>query len=239
MANTKTPNDALRIVEKLPPFRSQQMNTSAFQIEAVNEAARRMWNDHEWRVSLAELPPFYLTPGEPDVSPLAAPIPLDFNYLEDAWLAFSSGGETIGLQTSQNLQRTRIESRPERLAYNPELDRWRVWPSPSSAYTSPECHVEGRYKKNPPVWDNGDWATKVLPWDDRFFRVYRKCLEYTILDFLGNPAAGQVQFVNGRQSYSGKLAEYHDALAEALDFENQHGGEVQVSPEGGSIGSGF
>lgn len=234
MAKTKTPNDALILIEKLPLFK--QATSSSYAVDAINEAARRMWNDHEWDVSLASLPPFYLTPGEADVSALSAPVPSDYAYLEDAWLSSAAGGETVPLTVGQNLTKTRIESTPQKITYTPETDQWRVWPAPASGWSSPDWQIEGRYKKNPPVWDNDDWAIKVLPWDDRFFRVYRKCLEHTILSILGRPEAGQVQFSNGRSAYTGKLAEYKDALHEALEWENAHTGEIEISPEGGSLG---
>ncbi len=235
MAITKTPNDALVILRKQSRFKD--LADGSFAVAAINEAANRMWRDYEWPESLGEVPPFYLTPGESDVNPIAAPIPTDFAYLRDAWL-LNPQGNMFELDVGRDKPRSMIESTPECVSYVPELRRWRVWPAPSTAYTAPLWQVEGRYKKTAPTWDVDDWGTTLLPWDDRYFRVYRKCLEYTVMDMLGRQEAGGVQFSQGRAVYSGKLAEYKDALADATRENNMYNGELFVSPEDGSLSLG-
>ena len=126
MASTLTPWDAISILKKQKAW--QLFDDSSFQVKAANDALAAMWRAYEWRGSLVELPPFYLTPGDPDQSPLSGVAPSDFWYLRDAWLRNVRGNEHE-LRVSRDLPATFIQGRPESICYLPEKDRFRVYPA--------------------------------------------------------------------------------------------------------------
>jgi len=235
MASTLTPWDAISILKKQQAWR--QFDDSSFQVKAANDAVAAMWRAYEWRGSLVELPPFYLVPGSADQSPLTGVVPTDFWYLRDAWLRNVEGNEHE-LRVERDLPRTFIYGQPESVCYVPETDRLRVYPAPSDGFSSPYWHVEGRYKKTPSRYSTDDLGTTALPFDDMFFHVYRKALEWVYLDLVGSPQAGSTQWQNGTIGFTGKKAEYMALLNEAIEQSEQSRGQMTFHPAHGSLGSG-
>lgn len=239
MANT--PGDAAIVLSKSPTF-SRLANDTALQVYAINAALQFMWQAHTWRQSLAEFPPFYLTPGEPYHLDPDIDIPTDFWYLHKAWLD-RLYGNTYDLDVMSSLSPAGYQSRPCAISYDVSRSGFLLSPTPPQGWDAPETVVRGIYKTKPTQYTGATVNKTELPFDDQHFHLFVEALRVAYYDLLEDQRAGQVQFVNGNRMYTGARGKFFALLRETLLPELQGAGQVPVVPEynlslGGSSWSG-
>src|SRR4051812_26392482 len=86
MPNTLTVADGINMVALKYP----RLQTDGFAARIADEVISFIWNRYPWRVSLAELPPFYLVREIADYGPPTYAVPSDFKGLHEAWLRRST-----------------------------------------------------------------------------------------------------------------------------------------------------
>jgi len=226
MAKTYTFADAINLVKKNQAFR--QLEDASFARFAVDEANRLMWGDFDWRESLAQLTPFYMTPGESDIVSPAIALPTDIWGFRDVWIR-QIFGSNYPLKVLQSLPISGFESRPTSIMLLQDRTGVRLHPTPASGYGAPYFQIEGWYKKLPTkVLQTG--LNSTLPYEDNFFSVFVEALRYQYLTLLGLDG-GQVVYSAGRSQYTGQLAKYKAMLTERIGQENIDKGGVQIAPE--------
>lgn len=177
MANTLTIADAINLVSLKFP----RLLTDGFAANLANDVMAFMWYRYPWRVSLAELPPFYPVLEVPDYGPPTFAVPDDFYGLHEVWLRRYTGEKVEpSLIVKPTVTISVAPGQPTAIAYQPERASFRLHPRPS--FSGPDVWVEGIYKKLPVKVTNENMNSYVLPWDDIYFQVFKKGLEWKFKD---------------------------------------------------------
>jgi hypothetical protein len=221
MARTITVGEALNLVGLKYP----RILSDGFGARLADEVQAFIWGRYPWRNTLAELPPFYPVREVADYGPPMYAVPSDFKGLHRAWLRRYTG-ERIEpeLLVKPDVSISIAPDVPSAIAYHAERASFRLHPRPS--FSGPEVQVEGIYKKLPTKITNANMNSFLLPWDDEYFQVFKKGLEWKYReDIIGAPDAAQ-SFVLFRA--------FVDQMA--MD-EGLHSGVVTVAPaEGFELG---
>lgn len=231
MARTKTPRNALAVVKQLPEL--SRLQDDGFALFVANEALKWMWREYDWRESLKELPPLYMTPNEPDFSTLLNPLPTDFWYLREAWIR-GVGGETFDLNIVADLPISSRTGRPTSIGPAHQKDTLRLFPTPAEGWGAPFYQVEGSYKATPTLYD-ATTLSSALPFDDQYFDCYLAALRYKYFDTIGSPRAGGTEIQGGAVRYTGELATYKRLRAEAVGHEVATRGSQFIAPSDGLL----
>jgi len=226
----KTAAQAINIVKRAPKYRD--LNDQGIAASAADAALKLMWNAYPWQGSESELPPFYMTPFEPDHKQPNIKIPTDFQFLVDIWIR-ELFGKTYELSVRHRLPISAYFDRPGSICYIPEDSAFRLHPSPSSGMAAPNFQVEGVYKKATTEITDSTLSTTSLPFNDRFFPVYQEALRYQYANILGQPDAGSVQVSGSFITRTGLLGKFHAALEEAIGDEVTSQGQETVHPQFG------
>lgn len=217
MASTMTAGQAVSIVGLKYP----KLLTESFAARFADEVQAFIWYRYPWRGSLSELPPFHLVKEEPDYGPPLLAVPGDFYGLHRAWVRSSTGQRVEPeLLVKPEVSISSSTGLPTAIAYHSERLSFRVHPRPS--VSAPDWWIEGTYKKLPTKITNENLNSYVLPWDDIYFQIFRRGLEWKVKDELIGTPDGTAAFAIFRSMV--------DDMAAA---EGLHSGVVTVAPAEG------
>jgi hypothetical protein len=192
MAKTLTPGVALQMVGLKYP----KLLTEGFGARFANEVQEWIWKRYPWRGSLVDLPPFHLVKDQPDYGSPLTIVPADFLGLHKAWVREVRGYQVYPLTVKSDADVSVSPGIPDVIAYMSEKNAFRLHPRPQAS--APYWWVEGVYKKTPTKITNANVNSYILPWDDIYFMVFRKCLEAKIKDELlgAQDAMNAIQYAN-------------------------------------------
>lgn len=185
-----------------------------------DEVIQFMWTRYPWRQSLAKLYPFGLVKEEGDYTAPFITFPGDFFGLQEAWLRdFTGYRYDPPLVVKPDLEVSVNCAKPEAISYQPEIGGFRLYPR--SDYFSPDIWVEGIYKKSLAKVTNETVQSYLYPWDDRYFKVFRKGLSSICKDeLLGNKQEGMME-----------AQEFIQLLDWMAASEGLHSGDFSVHPQ--------
>jgi hypothetical protein len=216
MASTLKIGDAVNLLGQRYPKLLLDGNAARLSDEVI----QFMWTRYPWRQSLAKLYPFFVTREESDYTAPFIVFPTDFFSLQEAWLREYTGyRQDPPLNVKPDLIVSGSCGTPESISYQPEIGGFRLYPRPS--FSSPDWFVEGIYKKALTKVTNETVQSYVYPWDDRYFKVFRKGLSAICKDeLLGNKQEAMME----GQEFVG-LLEWMAAS------EGLHSGNASVHPQ--------
>ena len=226
----KTSGQAVNLVTRSPRFRD--LNDRSFAAQVCDAALKTMWNAFPWQGSEVELPPFYMTPFEPDHAQPNIKIPSDFQFLVDAWIR-EIFGQTYALAVRHRLPIAAYYNRPNSIAYIPESASFRLHPTPGSGWSAPNFQVEGVYKKDTVDITDSNINIQALPFDDRFFHVYQDAVRYQYANMLDHPDKGNVQVSGQLVTRTGLLGKFFGSLEDAISNEVTSQGGEAIHPDTG------
>lgn len=179
MASTCTLGDAVNLLGQRYPKLLLDGNAARL----CDEVLSFMWNRYPWRESLGQLYPFFLAKEECDYTKPFIVFPSDFYGLREAWIREYTGYRfDPPLVVKPDLIVSGSTGRPEAISYQPEIGGFRIFPR--SDTSSPDIWVEGIYKKRLTKVTNATVQSYVYPWDDIYFKVFRKGLSAICKDEL-------------------------------------------------------
>lgn len=229
MASTYSYTDALAIVGQ--NFKGRISDNLA--VHAVNMALNYLWNSHDWRPTLAVLPPFWLTPNLQDFGKPFTTIPTDFLGLREVYLvslqSYNNWRRTLTVQT--NLEVTHIQDYPKLISFHPEINGFRIWPRVPYAMTAPNWLIDGTYKKKPTKLTTDTMNAAILPWDDLYFHVFIAVLQWAFLFVLNDPKAGVIQRLpDGSYQKTGQIAVADSLIYQMACDEGLNLGDPAIAP---------
>ncbi len=176
MARTYKWSDLLTYVSQSFP-RLQSDAAGALICDMVNSF---IWNRADWRVSLVQMPPFYLVALQQDYVAPYVTIPSDFLGLRQALLVYN-GTEPATvypkLDVMRYLDKTYAQSRTTSISYEAEISGFRIWPRCPSGIGVMDYQIEAKYKKLPTKVTTATLESP-LPFDDIYFQVYVEGMKY-------------------------------------------------------------
>lgn len=216
MASTLKIGDAVNLLGQRYPKLLLDGNAARLS----DEVLQFMWTRYPWRQSLAQLYPFHLVKEESDYTAPFIVFPGDFFGLQEAWLRDYTGYRyEPPLSVKPDLIVSQNAARPQTISYQPEIGGFRLYPRPDTY--SPDTWVEGIYKKSLTKVTNETVQSYLYPWDDRYFKVFRKGLSAICKDeLLGNK---QEAMMDG--------SEFMQLLDWMATSEGLHSGDVTVHPQ--------
>lgn len=216
MATTFTYNDAWSLIKGSYPV----SNDGQILEYATNFAVNKMWQAYDWRGSIANLPPFWLVPGEQDYGTPFYVIPTDFYGLREVYQVLISTSNPLRypLHVVSNLEKSSLLAFPNSICYRDSIKGFRVHPTPSYGMASPQYLIDGTYKTRPPKIRRANLG-QVTPWDDVYFNSFTEGLKWAALSSSGrrNDAIAQQQI-------------FYETLQADTASENLELGEPSVAP---------
>jgi hypothetical protein len=207
--------------------------TDSYGAVLCDQANSMIWNAADWRVSLASLAPFYLSPLEQDYGAPVVQVPTDFLGLRTASRIFLPSQPPVRdpLNIARYLQATNMQGMPTDISYEPSVRKFRVFPRVPSSFAANAYMIDGTYKKTPTKVTPATLASTTLPFDDTYFHVFTAGLLYRYFAATADPRAGNVQTTrNGNAVYSGQLGAFVAALHEMANDEALNMGDVNIAP---------
>ena len=193
MANTYTYGDVINAVaSSIPRVREESLAPTV-----CNMATGLIWNSFDWRETIKELPPFWLSPDAQDYGPPAVIVPTDFQGLREARLAMltSQPPLRVPLKVVRSLEKTHARALPSTICYQKDKEAFRIFPKPPTNIGAPFYYIEGTYKFLPTKVTNTNYATTLLFSDDQYFYVWVEVVKWAYKSLTGSqdvPVALQV-----------------------------------------------
>lgn len=192
----------------------------------VNLAINRIWMRYDWKVSIATLPPFYLTSLVQDYGSPIYSVPTDFLGLRQA------KRENVGtvppasanLAIIPNLQLTHEQRLPEAICYDKATSNFRVFPRVPAGVSSTQWIVTGEYKTLPTKITAQTFGTTTLPWDDTELHVVVEAIKLTAFELASDPRVQQQTVI------------YERAVDEMASNEGLNSGYPIISPAESLLG---
>lgn len=237
MASTYKISDALDIVGSSTSKGIENLHT------AGDLALRYIWKEHNWRESLAELPPFFLIPETRDYGnhgALVDVVPANFDSLIKAWLVHSDLSGT-GATREEIVVKAQVLMNewagtvwpPNAISYVADKAVFRLGGVTPTSISAPNWWITGIYKKRPTKITGANASSTTFPLDDDYFPLYVEAVRWKFWQLLGDPRAGSIQvFGTGARQYSGQASIVHDLLSQAVEGEHAAAGPDQIYPEG-------
>ncbi len=147
-----------------------------------------IWNRADWRVSLVQMPPFYLVALQQDYVAPYVTIPSDFLGLRQALLVYNGTEPATtypALDVKRYLDKTYAQSRTTSISYEAEISGFRIWPRCPSGIGVMDYQIEAKYKKLP-TKITAATLEATIPFDDIYFQTYVEGMKYFL-----KPAAQQ------------------------------------------------
>lgn len=229
MANTYTYADALNFIRSQVPSVAEEQKASAM----CNIGTNLIWNAFDWRETVAELPPFWLSPNVQDYGAPFTAVPADFLGLREAQLVdiFSVPPVKTPLKVLRFLEDTHVPALPHAISYEPSQSSFRVFPRVPPGIPGGRYKINGIYKKRPTFITSSNYTSTLLPFDDIYFNVWLEVLRWAAYSATGDQRAGEVQIgSSGRYQLSGQLAKAHQAIIEMAENEGMNLGDSTVAP---------
>jgi hypothetical protein len=196
-----------------------------------NRALLEIWDEYDWRESLAEHDPWYLIPARQDYpSPFSA-TPSDFRGLRKTYLIYTAGDPPVyqPLNVLRNLEPTLAMRLPEAISYEPSISGYRVFPRPPRSMGSPDWMIGGTYKKEPARVTNGTLAGST-PFADDFLEALLQGIKWAAFDLAGDQRAGGTQVQDNFKVHTGQYGNFMAAIAEIAGDYGLDDGDHKVSP---------
>lgn len=213
MAVTKTFAEVLTVAGLA---RRQEDDTASY---IINLALKELWNAYDWRETLAELPPFYLIPGEQDYGSPFSIIPSDFRGLRKAYVVqtVSTPPNRRELAIIRDIRLTAALNLPTDIGYEPTTKTIRVFPRVPNNIGATDFLIEGTYKKRVPQMTNTGFNGTMI-FDDEYFSVLVagvKWASYALSD-------------DGRADK--KWVQFHQMIDEMASAEGLDLGDPSIAP---------
>ena len=229
MSETYTYADGLNFVR--PQIPAVAEDTKAATI--CNIATNLIWNAFDWRETIANLPPFWLSPWVQDYGAPLIAVPADFLGLRTAVLTDLSNvpPAKYPLRVQRYLEPTHLKTLPHAISYQPEVKSFRVFPRVPNSLGSARFKIDGTYKKRPTLVTSANYTATTLPFDDLYVQVWIEVLRWAGYTATGSEKAGQaVKNPGGGTSYSGALATAMAAINAMASNEGFNLGDTTVAP---------
>lgn len=204
--------------------------------DIANIAHNYIWNRADWRESQAELPPFWLNPGEQDHGPPEAIVPADFLGLREAYITDITSGpdNRRSLVVQSGLGLTNVEDWPANIQYKPSTKAFRLFPRVPTSFGPTRFMIEGTYKKRPTKITAQNMTSTLIPWDDSYYHVFIAAFTWALFVSSGDQRAGQVVTDGrGRKQTTGQLGVLEVLLNKMIDDEGINLGDPGISPRDG------
>lgn len=172
---------------------------------AANMALGLYWPMFSWRESIADLQPFWVSPGKQDYGPPQVVVPTDFWQLKKAyWKDLMSGINGVPWRYELNVLgdlSDYMDTGPvESICYLPSRRCFRVVPRVPLNFGPPRYLIDGQYKRRAQTYlsDGTTVITKVmagniqdalLPSDDMYVAVWIKLMQWAFLELSGSKEA--------------------------------------------------
>ena len=224
MASTYSIADALSLANRTMP-RAIEADHAAY---IANTALSEIWHAYDWRVSLNQLPPFWLIPLVQDYGAPFYAVPEDFYGLRQAYLVQTSSTplpRRIELKVIKNLRKEYIRGLPRDIGYVMEARAFRVYPQIAENIGSTQFLIEGTYKKLAPQVTATTLQSTRVPWDDVYLSVFVDGLRW---------AAAQIAGAADRNT---KKQELYQSIAEMAAAEGMELGNQVVAPSESLVGN--
>jgi len=212
-----------------------------FAASICNIATAKAWEVYDFRETLADLPPFYPTPGGQYHGAPAVVIPSDFMGLREAYLVYlaSNPPRYQPLPIVKFLKDTGVESIPRDICYDPKLCSFKLFPRVTQSVGAPQWIVTGTYKRKPPRVTAENYNTTLLPFDDMYLYNFLEVMKWAAFNLSGDPRAGEIAAdKNGNYRATGQCAKAIAALADMAANEGLELGDPAIAPAEGLVGNG-
>lgn len=185
---------------------------------ATNIAINEMWRAYDWRGTVAQLPPFWLVPGEQDYGAPFYAVPSDFFGPREMYLVLltnSSWPVRKKLDIVENLERTDQQDSPQSICYRPSIAGFRIHPGPTLSMAAPNYLIDGTYKKRPPKWTSDNYGDQLL-WDDIYFNAMVSAYVWAVYKLSGQRQAAMEQYAIFQQDLHSAAADENLELGERV-----------------------
>jgi hypothetical protein len=205
---------------------------------ACNIAMDEMWKQYDFRETLADLPPFCLTPNEQLYGAPQLILPTDFLGLRRAYLVNTNNNPATKypLKVIKDVDYTHIRDLPREIGYSPEACALMVHPNVPENIGSPNWLVTGVYKKTTPRVTSETYPNTKIPFKDIYFMNILEVIKWAIYKLSNNPLAGNVEADRyGSMRATGQYAVALDALFKMSQSEGLELGDPVIAPAEGLI----
>ncbi len=223
MASSFSVGEALSIANRAFP-RDIEADHAAY---IANIAMNEVWHAYDWRVSIKELPPFWLIPLIQDYGAPYYAVPLDFYGLRQAYLVQTTSSplpRREEMKVIKNIRREYLRGLPRDIGYVPETRSFRVYPQIPENIGASQFLVDGTYKKLAPQVTATTLQTTAIPFDDIYLQNYVEALRWAASAVQDNPNKAM------------KKQELHYCLQEMADQEGLELGNQVTAPSEGLVG---
>lgn len=209
-----------------------------------NIATDFIWRQYDWRESLSDLPPFYLTPLTQDHGAPAVTIPSDFLGLREATLMHIFAAPTNNkwdLKVTKDLKDTQVVQLPHAIAFRPHRRVWgtststsgvfRVFPRVPENVGCPEWCINGTYKTRTTALTPANYTDTVIPFDDMYLMELSQVVRWVMMDLAGDPRAGTLSYQgNTVTNAQGEAAKAALAVKNMANAEGLELGDPVIAP---------
>jgi hypothetical protein len=198
-----------------------------------NRALLEMWDEYDWRESIAEHPPFYIIPNiqdYPGVGPFNV-TPTDFRGLRQIYIvhAQSDPPSYQPLNVLRHLEPTTSTNIPSTISYEKSISGYRLFPRPPKSIGAPKWFVAGNYKIEPTSVTNNTLASNI-PLADDFLETFIQGIKWAAFDMAGDQRAGGTQVQDRFKVHTGQYGVFQAAiLAQAMEY-GLDDGDPKVAP---------
>jgi len=223
MASTYSVSDALNIANRSFPRAIEADHASYICNIALNE----VWHAYDWRVSIADLPPFWLIPLVQDYGAPFYAVPLDFYGLRQAYLVQVTSSPLPyreELKVIKNIRKEFVRGLPRDIGYVPESKSFRVYPQIGENVGSSQYLVDGTYKTVAPQTTSTTLQSTPIPFDDIYISVMVEAMRWAAAEVADSPAKGQ------------KKADLYGSLAAMASQEGLELGNQVTAPSEALVG---
>jgi hypothetical protein len=168
-------------------------------------AQSMIWNEADWRGSLAAITPFYLVAGVGSYDNAHADF-LGLRLVQIVDLSSNPDFYYPPLEIRTHLPRTTNEGMPEIVSYYPVSNAFRLYPTPPTNMAAEQLQILGQYKKRCTAITAANINSQAIPFDDTYLEVCVEALRYQLLMASGDRnAAGSVVIMRNTPQYTGQL----------------------------------
>lgn len=204
-----------------------------------NLCQNEMWDEYDWRESIATLPPFFLIPNRQDFGPPFSAVPSDFKGLRQVRVAYIAGDPPHywELSVEKHLGLTHNQQIPHAISYQPDERAFRLFPRVPDSIAAPHYMVEGTYKKNPTRLSNSTLET-FLPFDDEHLLVFVEGVKWASWKLSGDARAGGVQIQDNFRVLTGQRSDFQNAIDSMAEDFGLNDGDQHIAPREPLVGHG-
>ena len=189
MSQTYYYTDAINFIRPQVPATAEDQKAATI----CNIGTNLIWNAFDWRETIEQFPPFWLSAWTQDYGAPLVVIPSDFLGLREAQLTDLSNVPPAHypMRVMKFLEPTHQMQLPRSISYEPSVNAFRVFPRVPSGLGAARFKIDGTYKKRPTLVTAATYTSTLLPFDDLYFQVWLEVLRWAAFSAAGDQRAGQ------------------------------------------------